>query len=205
CRRPGCPTAWWRCSPSAPGSVSDPNPGGDASRRRVGGARTAGALPRRGPAGRRQAGRSSGGARTRQTEFSQLDGSFAIRNGVAHNDDLDGRSEFLRVGGEGTIDLAQGRLDYRLRTRVVNTVSGRAGPEMVFLNNVTVPVQLNGPFGNIEWQVNWASVTAAVAALSVPNAAAGTVTGVARGAAGVVRGAAGILRSVPEALTPAPR
>ena len=142
---------------------------------------------------------------TRQTEFSQLDGSFAIRNGVAHHDDLDGRSEFLRVGGEGTIDLAQGRLDYRLRTRVVNTVSGRAGPEMVFLNNVTVPVQLNGPFGNIEWQVNWASVTAAVAALSVPNAAAGTVTGVARGAAGVVRGAAGILRSVPEALTPAPR
>ena len=141
----------------------------------------------------------------RQTEFSQLDGSFAIRNGVARNDDLDGRSDFLRVAGEGTVDLAQGRLDYRLRTRVVNTASGRAGPEMVFLNGVTVPVELHGPFGNIEWQVSWGSVTAAVAALSVPNAAVGTVSGVARGATGVVRGAAGLLRSVPGALTPPPR
>ena len=80
--------------------------------------------------------------------------------------------------------------------------SGRAGPEMVMLNGVTVPVELHGPFGNIEWQVRWGSVTAAVAALSVPNVAVGTVSGVARGATGVVRGAAGVLRSVPGALPP---
>jgi len=76
---------------------------------------------------------------------------------------------------------------------------------MVMLNNVTVPVELHGPFGNIEWQVRWGTVTAAVAALSVPNAAIGTVSGVARGATGVVRGAAGVLRSVPGALTPGQR
>ena len=141
----------------------------------------------------------------RQTDFSQLDGSFDIRNGVARNSDLDGRSDFLRVGGEGSVDLVQGRIDYLLRARVVNTAGGRAGPEMVMLNNVTVPVELHGPFGNIEWQVRWGTVTAAVAALSVPNAAIGTVSGVARGATGVVRGAAGVLRSVPGALTPGQR
>jgi AsmA protein len=140
----------------------------------------------------------------RQTEFSQLDGSFEIRDGVARNTDLDGRSDFLRVGGEGTIDVAQGRIDYLLRARVLNTASGRAGPEMVLLNGVTVPVELHGPFGNIEWQVRWGTVTAAVAALSVPNAAVGTVSGVARGATGVLRGAASALRSVPGALTPSP-
>jgi len=82
----------------------------------------------------------------------------------------------------------------------------------VLLNGVTVPVELHGPFGNIEWQVRWGTVTAAVAARSVPNVAVGTVsgvargaTGVARGATGVVRGAGGVLRSVPGALTPAPR
>ena len=107
----------------------------------------------------------------RQTDFSQLDGSFDIRNGVGPNSDLDGRSDFLRVGGEGSVDLVQGRIDYLLRARVVNTAGGRAGPEMVMLNNVTVPVELHGPFGNIEWQVRWGTVTAAVAALSVPNAA----------------------------------
>jgi len=130
---------------------------------------------------------------TRQTEFSQLNGSFDIRDGVARNSDLDGRSDFLRVGGEGTVDLVRGRVDYMLRTRVVNTAGGRAGPEMVLLNNVTVPVELQGPFGNVEWQVRWGSVTAAVAALSVPNAAIGTVSGVARGAAGVLRSVPGVL------------
>ncbi len=141
----------------------------------------------------------------RQTDFSQLDGSFDIRNGVGQSSDLDGRSDFLRVGGEGSVDLVQGRIDYLLRARVVNAAGGRAGPEMVMLNNVTVPVELHGPFGNIEWQVRWGTVTAAVAALSVPNAAIGTVSGVARGATGVVRGAAGVLRSVPGALTPGQR
>lgn len=135
----------------------------------------------------------------RQTDFSQLEGGFTVRNGVARNDDLDGRSDFLRVSGEGTVDLARGRLDYLLRTRVVNTASGRAGPEMMMLNGVTVPVQLNGPFGAIEWQVNWAAVTAAVAALSVPNVVRGTAGTAVRGATGVVRGAAGLLRAIPGA------
>ena len=64
------------------------------------------------------------------------------------------------------------------------------------LNGVTVPVELVGPFGQIEWRVDWAPVTAAAAALSVPNLARGTVGGVARGATGVVRGAAGLLRGM---------
>ena len=62
------------------------------------------------------------------------------------------------------------------------------------LNGVTVPVELHGPFGNVEWQVRWPAVTANVAALSVPNAVRGTagaVGGVVRGAAGVVRGGRG--------------
>jgi len=132
-----------------------------------------------------------------QTEFSQLDASFDVRDGVARSTDLDGRSEFLRVAGEGSIDLAQSRMDYSLRARVVNTASGRAGPEMVFLNGVTVPVELSGPFGNVQWRVRWPAVTAAVTALSVPNAIVGTVGGAARGATGMLRGAAGVVRRAP--------
>ena len=85
----------------------------------------------------------------RQTEFSQLDASFEFRDGVGHSTDLDGRSEFLRLTGEGSIDFARSRIDYRLRARVVNTAGGRAGPEMVLLNGVTVPVELRGPFGDV--------------------------------------------------------
>ena len=141
----------------------------------------------------------------RQTEFSQLDASLQFRDGVARSDDLDGRSDFLQVGGSGQIDLVRQTLDYQLRVRVVNTAGGRAGPEMVLLNGVTVPVALSGPFGAVEWRVPWAQVTAAAAALSVPNVAVGTVTGVARGATGVVRGAAGLLRGGFSAAASAPR
>jgi len=127
----------------------------------------------------------------RQTEFSQLDASFEFRDGVGHSTDLDGRSEFLRLTGEGSIDFARSRIDYRLRARVVNTAGGRAGPEMVLLNGVTVPVELRGPFGDVTWQVNWPSVTASAAVRTVPNVVRGTgevVGGVLRGAAGAVRG-----------------
>jgi AsmA protein len=93
--------------------------------------------------------------------------------------------------GEGSIDFARHRIDYRLRARVVNTAGGRAGPEMVLLNGVTVPVELRGPFGDVTWQVNWPSVTASAAVRTVPNVVRGTgevVGGVLRGAAGAVRG-----------------
>jgi AsmA protein len=127
----------------------------------------------------------------RQTDFSQLKTSLDFRDGVGHSTDLDGRSEFLNVAGEGTIDLARSRIDYLLRARVVNTAGGRAGPEMVMLNGVMVPVELRGPFGDVQWQVRWPSVTAGVVVRSVPNVARGAgeaVGSVLRGAAGAVRG-----------------
>jgi AsmA protein len=140
----------------------------------------------------------------RQTEFSQLDASFEFRDGVGHSTDLDGRSEFLRVTGEGSIDFARSRIDYRLRARVVNTAGGGAGPEMVLLNGVTVPVELHGPFGDMTWQVNWPFVTASAAVRSVPNVVRGTgeaVGGVLRGAAGAARGS----RRDPATSPPSPR
>jgi AsmA protein len=145
---------------------------------------------------------------TRQTEFSQLDASFDVRDGVGHSTDLDGRSDFLRVAGEGTLDLARARIDYALRARIVNTASGRAGPEMVLLNGVTVPVGLQGPFGAVQWQVNWPSVTAGVAVRSVPNVARGAVGaagGVVRGTGNLLRGAAGaVTGGARGAASPAP-
>ena len=116
-------------------------------------------------------------------------------------------SDFLRVAGEGSIDFARSRIDYLLRARVVNTAGGRAGPEMVMLNNVTVPVELHGPFSDVQWQVRWPSVTAGVAVRSVPNVARGAgeaVGGVLRGAAGVVRGSRGD-PATPSAPPPPPR
>ena len=114
---------------------------------------------------------------------------------MGRNTDLDGRSDFLNVGGDGTIDFVQGRIDYLLRARVVNTGGGRAGPEMVFLNGVTVPVEVNGPFNGVPWQVRWSTVTAGMVVRSVPNVALGAL-----GATGsVMRGKSASVPTLPSA------
>ncbi len=141
---------------------------------------------------------------SRQTDFSQLSASFAIRDGVASSTDLDGLSPFLRVAGDGSIDLARGSIDYRLRATVINTASGRAGPEMILLNGVTVPIAFSGPLGDVAWHINWPAVTASVAARSAPNAvrgAAGAVTGVV---GGTVRGIGRVFGGGEQAPKPPP-
>ncbi|HSP01478.1 MAG TPA: AsmA family protein, partial [Thioalkalivibrio sp.] len=49
-----------------------------------------------------------------QTDFSELLGSFNIANGVVTNNDLRASSPLLRVQGEGTADLPQEQVDYRV-------------------------------------------------------------------------------------------
>jgi len=62
-----------------------------------------------------------------QTDFTELSASFQIREGIAHNKDLDGRSPFLRVSGEGSIDLARESIDYMARATLTGTPEGQGG------------------------------------------------------------------------------
>ncbi len=60
---------------------------------------------------------------TEKTDFSELNASFQIADGVARNNDLDVKSPFLRLGGDGAVDIGKGRIDYTARA----TVSSRCG------------------------------------------------------------------------------
>jgi len=93
-----------------------------------------------------------------KTDFTELTGTFLIRNGVAHNDDLSAKSPFLRVGGHGDIDLVQRRLDYTVSATVTGTVKGQDGAASNALSGVTVPVKLSGPFDAPDWKIAWSEV-----------------------------------------------
>ncbi|MCL4184338.1 MAG: AsmA family protein [Burkholderiaceae bacterium] len=112
-----------------------------------------------------------------KTAFSSLNASFAIRNGVAHNDDLDLRSPLLRVGGSGRIDLADGTLDYVARVSVVGTLSGQGGAELAALRGVTVPVRLNGPFASLSYRVDVAGLALDTAKQALTRRLQETLTG----------------------------
>ena len=93
-----------------------------------------------------------------KTDFSELTGSFSIKNGVATNSDLQAKSPLLRVNGAGTIDVGVGALDYTVQAAVVGTLAGQGGAELAGLRGVTVPVHLSGPFTALSYQLDWGSL-----------------------------------------------
>jgi AsmA protein len=93
-----------------------------------------------------------------KTDFSELSASFTIRNGVASNNDLLGKSPLLRLAGDGTIDIGAGALDYTVKATVVGTLAGQGGGDLAKLQGVTVPVHLTGPFAALSYQLDWGSI-----------------------------------------------
>jgi len=80
-----------------------------------------------------------------ETDFTEITATGRIRDGVLYNEDLVGRSPFLRVTGRGSIDLVRERVDYRLRAVVVSTAKGQGGEGLEALRGVPVPLHLRGP------------------------------------------------------------
>ena len=86
----------------------------------------------------------------RRTDFTEITATGRVRDGVLRNDDLLGKSPFLRVTGRGTVDLVRERLDYRLRAVVVSTAKGQGGEGLEELEGVPVPLRLRGPLASPE-------------------------------------------------------
>lgn len=86
-----------------------------------------------------------------KTDFSELTATFRIDGGVARNQDLALKSPFLRLAGEGEIDIGRDSVDYLARISVVDSATGQSGQELAFLKGVTVPLRLRGPYGQLAY------------------------------------------------------
>ena len=95
---------------------------------------------------RAAAGRQSGQAADsrERTDFSELSASFSIKNGVAHNEDLDVKSPLLRIGGSGDIDIGRSTINYVAKA----SIGG----------GLTVPVKLAGPLDAMKYEVDYRAV-----------------------------------------------
>lgn len=93
-----------------------------------------------------------------QTSFSELNASFVIHKGVAHNQDLDLKAPLVRVGGAGDVDIGNSSLNYTAKASVVASAQGQGGKGLDQLAGLTVPVQLSGPFDSIKYRVDYGAV-----------------------------------------------
>lgn len=106
---------------------------------------------------------SVAGDKSKQTDFSEMSASFNIKNGVAHNDDLDMKAPLFRIAGNGSVDIANETLDYLAKPTVVASLKGQGGADLQELNGLTVPVKLTGTFTKPAYAIDFAGLAAAVA------------------------------------------
>lgn len=92
---------------------------------------------------------------TQKTDFSELNASFAIKNGVAHNEDLEVKAPLFRLGGAGDINIVNSTLDYLAKASIVATSQGQGGKERDNLAGLTVPVRLTGSFDDLKYKVDF--------------------------------------------------
>ncbi len=80
------------------------------------------------------------------TDFTELTGTFKVINGVIHNNDLATKSPFIRINGEGTIDLVKEQLDYLINSAIVKSQTGEGGAALDELKGLKIPVRITGSF-----------------------------------------------------------
>lgn len=103
---------------------------------------------------------------TRQTRFSSLKASFAIKDGVAASNDLKVAAPFVDLGGTGSIDLGRSQIDYRL----LATVLGATGvPELDLLKGIDIPIYIAGSLTAPNYRVDTSAIKARLAVATAPN------------------------------------
>lgn len=93
-----------------------------------------------------------------QTDFSQLNGSATITNGVVNNQQLLAMSPYLRVEGNGKANLIQENLDYSIRPVIVNTSKGQGGKGLEDLAGIPIPVRISGSWSDPQFSIQLAKV-----------------------------------------------
>ena len=122
---------------------------------------------------------------SKKTDFSEITGTFAIRNGVAHNEDLQGKAPLLRLGGAGDVDIGNNAINYTARASLVATSKGQGGRDLSNLAGVTVPVKLTGPLEKPDVALDFGEVLAkSGAGIGRALGSAGSTAGGAAGSVG---------------------
>ncbi|WP_420431811.1 AsmA family protein [Hyphobacterium sp.] len=88
-----------------------------------------------------------------ETDFTALEGSFGVSNGIARNSDLILLSPLVRVDGSGTVDIGGQTMDYRLRPQAVASIEGQGGDRD--LRGVVVPIVIRGTFSDPSVGIDW--------------------------------------------------
>lgn len=101
---------------------------------------------------------SGGGDQPKRTDFSEMQGSATISDGVLTNRDFSAKSPLIRVTGDGTVNVVAESLDYTVTATLVNSLKGQGGEGLEELVGVPIPLNLNGPWAKPDYKIEWGKV-----------------------------------------------
>ncbi len=107
-----------------------------------------------------------------KTDFSSLNGTFTVKNGVVNNNDLLAMSPLLRIQGAGDVSLPKETINYGLQVSIVETSTGQAGKELSELKGLTIPIKISGTFSQPKPSVDIGSMLKEEAAAEIKAKAA---------------------------------
>ncbi|MDJ0807132.1 MAG: AsmA family protein [Gammaproteobacteria bacterium] len=91
-----------------------------------------------------------------QTDFSEMNGSATVQNGILTNRDLLAKSPYLRVDGSGKVNLVMENLDYTIRPVIVSSAKGQGGQGLDELVGIPIPIHFEGAWAKPEWRIDLA-------------------------------------------------
>jgi AsmA protein len=103
------------------------------------------------------------GDKSKKTDFAEMSASFIIKNGVAHNEDLNIKAPLFRIGGEGDVDIANQTINYTAKPTIVNSLKGQGGSDLSLLNGLTIPIKVTGTFAKPNYALDFSGLAAGIA------------------------------------------
>ncbi len=99
--------------------------------------------------------------KTQKTDFSELGGTYVIKNGILTNNDLEMKSPLLRIAGKGTVNLPKRTVNYRIEPKLVASTTGQGGQSGIA--GLMVPVMVTGPWNHLSYQPDLAAAVSGAA------------------------------------------
>jgi AsmA protein len=96
--------------------------------------------------------------KSQKTDFSELTGTFQVKNGVAHNQDLAMKSPLLRVEGNGDVNIGEDNINYLVKASIVGSLKGQGGRDVDDLKGLTVPVRVSGPLEAPSYKLDFSAM-----------------------------------------------
>jgi AsmA protein len=91
------------------------------------------------------------------TDFASLMANFNFTKGVGNTTDLALVNPFIRVNGQGVLDLANTDIDFKIQTKLIASADGQQASNQK--SGVTIPIKITGPFHNTKIKADISSVT----------------------------------------------